>query len=382
MLPRYRAAVHPQHWLAAAALCLGCATALPPDVHVSPPVVPPPRPDATASSAPPPAAQPPAAQPPAVEIAVLREPEPDDIACRIASAAWTATELRLDVDGPVFARVEAAPVNLLLPVTDRPRAAIVAMDDGAVVVRAVLRHGDVHLHQGEPKALLGVVVPKADTRLTWTRSAPGSAEIGLDTSAVLASPRPFVARIECRDLAIVPREYDARASITKRKRLAKRNLIMDQVPLAAARGAQPVASLNRGEVELIERRGTRARIVVESHDYLVAGWVSAEHLVPPYASIGPGGGGTGWGTRGVASRPPERTRCPADVRLFVELGATRVEVGLIRAQSGFAVVGDSGDAGELAEIELWDSPWLIVADAARLVVERGELVGCVRAATP
>ena len=373
----YRAAVK-AYWLASAALWLGCSTAPAPTVYTPTPVGPSSPPPAVTSSLP----SPTPVELPAVAVAVLREPDPEHVACRIEGVEWSADELRLDVEGPVFARADAAPARIVLPVTDHPSAAIVAMDDGAVLVHAVLRHDHVRLYQARPTALLGIVTPKGDTRLTWTQSGPGSAEISLDTAAVLASPRPFVARVACPELAITPGDYDARASITSRKRLAKRNLITDQVPLAASRLAQPVAALNRGEVELIETRGRKARIVVESHDYLVSGWVSTNDLVPPHRGLGPGGGGTGWGVRGVPSLPPERTRCPTDVSLFVELGTARVNVGLIHAQAGFAVLETAAAAGELREVELWDSRWLIVAAGARLVVERDELAGCARSAGP
>lgn len=282
----------------------------------------------------------------------------------------------------MFATAETAPATLLLPVTDHPRTAMVVMDDGAVLVRAVLQHSDVHLFPAEPTALLGIVTPKADTRLTWTRSAVGSAEISLDTRAVLASPRRFVAQVACETLATTPETYDARASITRRKRLARRNLITDLVPLAATRDTEPIATLQRGEVELIETRGKKARILVESGDYLVAGWVAAKDLVPPYGNHGVGGGGTAWGVRGIPNRPPERTRCPTDVRLFVELDNTRVEVGLVRAQSGFAVAETAANADDFQPIELWDSPWLVVAKTARLLVRRDELAGCARGTAP
>ncbi len=309
---------------------------------------------------------------------MLLEPAAEDVACRISGVGWTAKALRLEVDGPAFARADEAPATVVLPVTEHPSAASVTMDDGAVLVRAVLRHADVELHQAKPAALLGIVTPKASARLTWTRSGPGNAEISLDTAAVLGSPRPFVAQVGCSELAITVGDYDARASITKRKRLAKRNLITDLVPLAATPKAEPVAALNRGEVELIETRGTKARIVIESHDYLVAGWVSAKDLVPPSPSLGTGGGGSGWGTRGVPLLAPERTRCPTEVKLFVELGTAIVNVGHIHAQAGFVVLENAAAAGEFHQIELWESPWLRVSKPARLLVERDELAACVR----
>ena len=268
---------------------------------------------------------------------------------------------------------------MVLPVTASPTEAVAIMDDGRVLVRAVVALDDVHLYAPKPTALLGIVTPTSATSLRWTSSTSDSVRVSLGTGGVLRAPDPFVVGVACTDLAIVTASYKARDSITKRTPpLPKRDVITDGVPLAPTQGATPVAELERDiEVELIETRGGQARIVVERSDFLVSGWVSQKDLGP--ARLRGYGSGTGTGVlRGDKINRLHLMHCPTEVSLFVELGSSeRVKVGLIHKDAGFRVKAENeADKGPLREIDLPESQWLLMEKNARLLVEAVDVRAC------
>src|SRR4051812_611474 len=90
----------------------------------------------------PPAPPPPAAVPPPAPRELRETPEP---ACRIEAAGWSSDRLRLRADGPSFARADRVHTTLVLPVTESPREAMAVIDDGRVLLRAVIALADIHL---------------------------------------------------------------------------------------------------------------------------------------------------------------------------------------------------------------------------------------------
>lgn len=351
----------------AVALVVGCSSSrspVPPPTSVLVPI-------ATAPDAPLPAV----VEAPAALPAEIREPT--EVACRIPGVAWTSDQLRLRPGGPRFARAgRVARATVVLPVVSNPSEAIAVVDDGLVLVRAVLALEDVYLYAPKPTALLGIVTPARHTELRWTGSTPGSVRVALDTKGVLRSPDPFLADIACTALAIVISDYDARASITRNKQLPKRDVITDGAALAPAPRATPVAELHAGiEVELVETRGAEARILTEHRSLVVSGWVSRKDLGPAarrrYSS--------GYGRldeRNYKFNSPSLMHCPSALSLFVELGAERVKVGVIHENSGFRVLEDQAEAEAWREIELPESRWLVMEKNARLLVEAVQLRAC------
>lgn len=353
----------------AVALAVGCGSPRPPVAEPPAPVVAVPPASTPVASLPP--AEKPAAPPPA-EVR-----EPTQLACKLSSPDWSSDQLRLRAGGPRFARVSGAPASVLLPVVSSPTEAVAVMDDGHVLVRAVLAVADVHLYASKPAPLLGIVTPAADLDLSWTSSTAGSVRVGIDTQNVLRSPAPFVADVGCGELALVPAGYDARASVTRRSKLAKRGVITDGAPLSPSPGAAAVAELRQDVVvELLETRGGRARILIDESYYVVSGWVAVKDLGPPLitGTIGRGGGG---GAPGFGIHELFLTRCPADLGLFVELGSERVKVGVIRAGSGFQLTPKSAtDTSGFRAIDLPSQPWLMPEKTARWVVDAAALEPC------
>jgi hypothetical protein len=300
-----------------------------------------------------------------------------EVACRIEGADWYSDQLRLRVDGPRFARANQVHASIVVPITNGPVAATAVMDDGHVLVRAVLARADVHLHAPKPAALLGIVTPVAHANLIWSRSSVGAIRIALDARTFLKSPDPFEADVPCIDLAIVGTSYNARESITKRNNLPKRDVTRDGAPIAATPGGATAAELRSGvQVELIEARGAQSRIIAEDGSYVLSGWVASKDLGPPLTAALGYGYGTGTG-RLHATRRSDLMHCPSAVGLFVEQGSELVKVGAIHNDAGFQPKIDATAVeSDLREIQLPESPWLTMDPSARLVALASELREC------
>ncbi len=314
------------------------------------------------------------APPPPPAVSEIREPS--DVACRIAAENWRGDRLRISADADAFGSALAPHATLVLPVTDHPQASIVVMDDERVLVRAVLATRDTGLYAAKPTTLLGIVTPIATTDLKWRSSSPGAVRIGVDTSRVLRAPNPFETEMRCVELAIVQGSYDARASITPKSRLPKRNVVHDGAPIAASAGGAPVAELNAGiDVEVLESRGTSVRILTESGDYVLSGWVAQSDLgLPKGVGIGQAVG-SGRGHLG-GRYDSKRIRCPRPIALYVEVRGARTKVGLVHANTGFVRASEPDDTAAFRAIELPESQWLVLNANVRLVVEASELSSC------
>ena len=330
-----------------------------------------------------PQASTPESHPPPVALAPPAAPteirEPAEVACRISSEGWGSDQLRLRANGPRFARARGAPASVLVPVATAPTSAIAVLDDGRVVVRAVLAPADVRLFARKPLPLLGVVTPAAATELPWTSASAGAVRIGLDTTEVLRAPQPFVADVACAELAIVASSYDARASITKKKQLTQREVVSDGAPLAPGPKDKPVAELKQGVlVELVETRGAQARILIDSPSYLVSGWVSRKDLSTGVFLGGVYGVGGPGGEYGRGGGRLYLMHCPHEMGLFVELASERFKVGSIRADAGFRVLPEADEGGprDFRGIELPENGWLALEGGARLLVEAPALAEC------
>lgn len=311
--------------------------------------------------------------------------EPGAVACRITADSWSLSKLRTRRSGPVFAEVRAAPAAVVLPVTERAEAATAVLDDGQVVVRALVDVEDLELYplpqttSRGPVALLGIVVPQAQGAMGWVSGASGArVGVSIDASSIVVSPSPVVDTVACDQLTLVPEEFDVRALFTKKKNLPTRWLARDGVPIQRNLKAEPAAELGgQVEVEVLEVRGALTLILYETPTFLVLGWVPSKDLTTT------AGAGVGYGTgRGSYARPFSSfrgDRCDGDLPLIVELGTERTIVGMIRAKSSFRIMEQADTPrrrSDFVAVELPVQPWLRPVPPARFVVSAGELARC------
>jgi hypothetical protein len=303
--------------------------------------------------------------------------EPDNVACRVAGKGWS-DELRLRLASKPFARAVNAPATYVLPVTTTPSETIVAIDDGQILMRGVLPANDVGFYLPKPTALLGIVTPDGDSALGWVSSKEGSVLIDFGTDSILLTPQPFQVDLKCQDLAIVPGTYLARASITKQKLLASRDVARDGVEILPSPKATPSGTLRGGlEVQLLTTKGADARILIESHGFVVSGWVAKKDLIPPAGQVGAGFGKGGPFLQRHSKFYDHLTHCAADVDLFIEQGTERMKVGLIHKEVEFHPE-KAAEASKPAfvNVEVPGSNWYWLEKDVRLVVERSSIEKC------
>ncbi|MBI3202983.1 MAG: hypothetical protein HYZ29_15700 [Myxococcales bacterium] len=362
--------MRPPGFVAVFALLFGCSqkpapVAAPPAVASV--AVPPTRPEAPA-----PTATAAAAPAPPTEIR-----EPTNVACRLVEKAWNASKLRLRADLPSFGFVQGAPTTLLLPTGDKPTEAIAVMDDGSILIRAVIPEAEVRFFMPKPTALLGILTLESDMPAYWVSATSGTVRVGFVASELL-SPQPLETDLACENVGLIETQYDARASITKQKKLPKRETARDGVEIFANAKGRPTATLKGNiQVEIVEQKGSAVRVLIDGNGYFVSGWVAKNDLVTSQGWLGAGyGKGAGF-ARGVG-KLQSYTQCKADVPLYVEQGQERIEVGLIHKGAGFHPKPGADPDAKYLTFELPASTWFWIDKSARLVVEAASIQSCSR----
>jgi hypothetical protein len=301
--------------------------------------------------------------------------EPTNVACRIVEKAWNQSKLHLRANAPSFGSLYAAPSTLLLPTGDKPTEAIAVIDDGNILLRAVILDEEVRFFMPKPTALLGLVTPESDTALSWVSTKPDTVRVGIEVEELL-TPDPFEADLSCANVGLVESEYDARASITKQKKLQKRLTARDDVEIFATQKGRASGTLKGGiEVELLATKGADARILIEGHGYFVSGWVARKDLVTGVGVLGAGyGRGAGYGSG--AGRLSNMLSCPSDVDLYVEQGTDRMKVGLLHKGALFYLQDEEAQAKFVA-FRVPATNWLSMDKSARLVLEAASIQSCI-----
>lgn len=347
-------------------LVFGCSG---PPAPVAPP---PPEPNVAIPVAEDPEPEPSVAKTPDLPSEIV---EPENVACRIVEKVWTQPKLHLRANAPSFGSVHAAPTTLLLPAGDKPTEAIAVMDDGNILVRAVILDEELRLFMPKPTALLGLVTLASDAFLEWVSTKPDTVRVGFDVDEILLTPKPFEADLACADVALIEAEYDARASITKQKKLPRKLTARDGVELRASLKGRPSGTLKGSiEVEIVETRGADVRILVDRQRYVVSGWVARKDLVAGLGLSNAGyGRGAGYGTgRG---RLNNLLSCPADVELYVEQGTERMKVGVLHKGARFQTTGEDPQAA-FKTFTVPATNWLAMDKSARLVLEASSITSC------
>ncbi|MCC6899251.1 MAG: hypothetical protein IT377_09775 [Polyangiaceae bacterium] len=357
--------MRPEGFIGVLALLFGCSqkpapVAAPPAVASV--AVPPTRPEAPA----------PVAEAPALPNEIR---EPKDVACRLVEKAWNASKLRLRADLPSFGFVQGAPTTLLLPTGDKPTEAIAVMDDGSILIRAVIPENEVGFFMPKPTALLGILTLESDMPAHWVSTTPGTVRVGFGVSELL-SPQPLETDLACENVGLIETQYDARASITKQKKLPKRETARDGVEIFANAKGQPTATLKGNvQVEIVEQKGSAVRVLIDGNGYFVSGWVAKKDLITSQGWLGAGyGKGTGY-ARGVG-KLRSYTHCKDDVPLYVEQGQERIQVGLIHKGAGFHPKPDADPDAKYVTFELPASTWFWIDKSSRLVLEAASIQSC------
>lgn len=360
-----------KRWPAASFVALTACGATPAPVEA-----PPPAPTVARTTTEPEPTVAPTPEPPALPTEIV---EPDQVACRIRGKNWS-DQLLLRLGSKPFLRAVNAPATFVLPVTTTPTETVVAIDDGRMLLRGVLPANEVGFYLPKPTALLGIVTPDGDSALGWVSSKEGSAVLEFGVDSILLTPRPFQVELKCEELGIVPAAYVARDSITKQKKLAARDVARDGVEILPSPKAKPAGTLLGGlEVTILATKGADTRVLIESHGYVVSGWVATKDLIPAAGQMGAGFGKAGPFLERRSLFYDDLTHCAADVDLFVEQGKERMKVGVIHKDIEFhpeKTPEPPAAQPTFLSVEVPGSTWFWLEKDVRLVVASASIEKC------
>ncbi|MEZ4220017.1 MAG: hypothetical protein R3B13_03740 [Polyangiaceae bacterium] len=302
--------------------------------------------------------------------------EPGLAACRIVEQRYDTPRgggLRVRASEPPFAKLLAAPATLVLAQGTSPDAAVAVVDVPELVLRGVLRREDVHLHAASPTLLGGFAMPRSDTDLSFVVGENGAVRVKLDVSARFATPGVVEQSLACDELAASDRAYDARKHLSGGRRLTWAR-VPSGTSLSPEAGGVAAATFNsEEEVEVLERRATHARVLLDLGEFLAVGWVPNKALgrvAKPPSQLGVGYG-TGHGTLG--SRV-QRYACVKDLPLYVYARGERTRVGTLRPRAVFHKA--PGEAPGLVPLFLVSQGWLSTAADALLALDAADFEHC------
>ena len=316
--------------------------------------------------------------------------EPRTAAC-VLTGDWSPEqphELRFRRGGRTFATMNHVD-KAVLALGENAASPFVELSSAHARLWGVVIADQLLLHAAQPILLDGYLAPGPSAVLRWIGAdrEPAPVEVLVpDFVAPAASPR---GEVRCADLATGEKEFDPRAAIDAPD--GERMMLIEKkaVPLSREPDGSIAAELRFAEagspiVEVIERRGDRARVVVHhssmnpAENVLLVGWVPASALAPHSHGFG-GSWGSGGDATSSLPRPREGWRtvtCTHEVPLVVELEGERHLVGAVASGVRLEIPPDARKAGDgLLEIVV-RSRQVEFAEDVR-VLARGSLVaGC------
>lgn len=313
--------------------------------------------------------------------------EPRATVCTV-SGTWDVEQprtLHLAPDGFVFATVHGPAVAEVALSSSRGNAFAEVLTDH-VRMWGFVPAEQITLHAARPLLIADYVAPGPGASMRLRGATRHAVSVELTLPAHVTALVPAQALVPCDALSL-----DTQARFSPRDAIAAdpgtTEMLADQqlIEVTVEPGESPVAELkfDAGDtpmVDVLERRGTTARVVVRatsldpSKDLAIVGWVDASLL----RSHAQGFGGS-WATGGGSSHPigrspsgSRRVRCENDVPLVVELLGARRLVGSIRPNVELDVMPGTDDLVEV----LVRTGHLEPADGARFLVKRSIVARC------
>jgi hypothetical protein len=322
--------------------------------------------------------------------------EPRGATCVVAGP-WSPEqphELRFRRGGRTFASINHV-TRAALSLGDDPASPFAELSAPDARLWGVVVADQLLIHPARPLLLDGYLAPGPTAVLRWVGAAAEPVPIEVQLPEFIRPSAPPRDDLRCADLSLAEEEFDPRAAIDAPD--GEDMLLVEgkAIPLAREPAGTAVAELRfesggSPSVEVIERRGDRARIVVHhsnlnpAENVLVVGWVASSALVSR-----PTGFGGSWGSAGDATsalpRPHEgwqMVTCPREVPLVVELERERHLVGAVAAGVRLELPPDADRADDgLVEIAV-RTRQIELADDIRVLTRGTALAGCTAATGP
>lgn len=305
----------------------------------------------------------------------------DGVACTL-DARDLDVWLRFAPHGLPFAEAVGAPASLSFA-AHAPLRAQLSLDDGRIRVRGYVDTGGVALHPRRPLWFDGFMVPLPPADLAVVSARPGRLGVEYHRPArgpLAVWPASVRAIARCADVSAQPASTEHWMDFGWFGAESARIAAHRPIALASHARAPAVATLRALRplaVQVLARRGTRARIAIAEPSDLIIGWVAASALLARGSAGTPGtigtiGSGTGTGT-GQGFGGLVIARCPHPLPLIAARGVHRRTVGEVHA--GVSLVLDSKRDGRV-EVDP-EVRFLALAPGARLLVDAAQLRDCV-----
>lgn len=309
--------------------------------------------------------------------------EPAEVACTF-EGPWEygqPDELRFRAGGPVFAvitQLETAHLEL------SGATAFVEIDAPAFRVWGFVVRAAVQLHAARAILFADYLVPGPYAVLHPIDAKPREVAVEIVPPKYLTPVAAARDVRACSDLSLAVGTFNPRTAIDGDRQTNDALPAGVAILLSTSPDARPIAELrfeNETPVDVLERKGTAARVVLDPYgdhtaDTFVVGWIPQSMLIPGpngYGLNGARGGGRG-GRRG-RPRGTRNVQCSYDVQLIVELGAERHLVGAIKPGVVITVLAETADTAEIA----FSGAGLQIAEGARAFARLDKLRDCTAA---
>lgn len=297
---------------------------------------------------------------------------PKDPACGWATTNGNDAEIALTQGGKPFASVGPGPaISLALPSGAGSHGLWLEASHRGSRVAGWMSTAPLPLYPARAIAFGPNVFAEPDTTLELIDAAPGKVVVGLDRKADVHFTRPPKATVPCDGFAWSRQSFDPRkaAGLPPWNAAHERSLPGHSVSLRTSPGGPVFVTYTvpfAVSVEVVGRKDHAARVLIDTGDVLLVGWLSARMSGALSAIYGMGGLGTrGRGAGGAGSRP-RYLRCTRAIPLVVVRGTSApVTAGTIAAGTELRIVSSSGPR------RAYVLPWLAPEDGVRFVVPDG-----------
>ncbi len=320
--------------------------------------------------------------------------EPAAVTCAVAGT-WSPdqpNELRFRRGGRTVVTVYQAK-RATVSLGEDPASPFVELSSPHGRLWGVVMADRLLLHPARAMLFDGYLVPGPTALLRWLGAAAEPVPIGVQLPELVRPASPPRDDLRCADLSLDEPDFQPRAAIDAPEGEHVVFVEGKPIPIARELNGAAVADLvfeSSPGIEVIERRGDRARVIVEhsnlnpAENVLVVGWVAASALV-----VKPTGFGGSWGSGGAGSGPLPRPHrgwqmvsCPREVPLVAELEGEQHLIGAVAAGVPLELPPGTARTGErLVEIVV-RSRQMAFADDVRVLTQGAALAGCTAAHAP
>lgn len=309
---------------------------------------------------------------------------PKQISCKLESHDWRGNpiKLRTGVSGAPFLVVGPGAALTVSLGANRADGYFVEVEEGAVKARGYLKAEELPLYAASAAELKGFAIPTPNAELSFVKGSPDSVfyDFNLDSKRARPAQGSDKNTKPCAFFSLEKKEFNALSASgsSAQKAVAIKpghyDLLGD--PQGPAVGSIDVDEKSP-YATLLAKSGPKSRVAYPVGDVLVIGWLDSLKTVEQRETIK-----TGTTVQVPAKGAPserktgvdtwQKVKCPAEVKLFADVGATRHIVGRVKSGETVQLGPTQGSVRGVA----FPDVDVMAADAAKLFVDANEAAKC------